>query len=501
VQRDSGNRGSFRITGALPLSADQIFVSVLGTAQEPILINAGLDCLLEANSFDCQTPPLSAGGWYTLIVEAKRARDSRVLAQAQVSKIGIGEIFLTAGQSNSVNSGVATGFPSPPRVSTLNPASGEWRQAAEPMPFAQAGGSSIWPWFGHYLSELLNVPVAIITAGCGGTTLDDWQPNRAKSDSWPSARAQNCVGESYHFRLFDRLKEAAQLLIRNYGGMRAILWHQGESDTLQKTGTDAYFAGFRTLRQTMHSDVERSLTWVTANASFVPNDWSISPPPVWSEDYACLASTITNPASFSFWSDMLPVRSAQQMLWERNLTLQGPDTDALVGPRFRSGLHGGACIHFSARGIEAHAAGWLSAILQRLLPTDSIPIFHGSSGAPEMHVYSPIFEEASRLGYSDLAFFIFRIRPQEVDTIPLYHCRNGTLDFLSLSQQCNGKVFKGLFGYISKQDGPGLAPLYSLRRAGVPDGHRVTARPEELERALSQGWTNLGILGYVRRTP
>ena len=44
---------------------------------------------------------MAAGGWYQLTVRARTG--SRKTAEQAVDKVGVGEVFVTAGQSNSAN--------------------------------------------------------------------------------------------------------------------------------------------------------------------------------------------------------------------------------------------------------------------------------------------------------------------------------------------------------------------------------------------------------------
>ena len=46
---------------------------------------------------------LEAGGWYTISIRARSGE--QVSANSRVDKVGVGEVFITAGQSNSANHG------------------------------------------------------------------------------------------------------------------------------------------------------------------------------------------------------------------------------------------------------------------------------------------------------------------------------------------------------------------------------------------------------------
>jgi hypothetical protein len=52
------------------------------------------------------------------------------------------------------------------------------------------------------------------------------------------------------------------------------------------------------------------------------------------------------------------IRAAQLEIWTKGLAEPGPDTDDLLGDMRHSQDH----IHFSKRGLEAHAARWFALV-------------------------------------------------------------------------------------------------------------------------------------------
>ena len=59
---------------------------------------------------------VAAGGWYRLDVRAASA--GKAVAQATVERVGVGEVFVIAGQSNSANHGAEKQASKTGRVST-----------------------------------------------------------------------------------------------------------------------------------------------------------------------------------------------------------------------------------------------------------------------------------------------------------------------------------------------------------------------------------------------
>jgi hypothetical protein len=119
-------------------------------------------------------------------------------------------------------------------------------------------------------------------------------------------------------------------------GLRAVLWHQGESDANQQDVA-------RTLpgslyRQYLEQIIRESrrvagwdAPWFVAQVSYhVPGD-EASP----------------------------EIRAAQKALWDAGLALEGPDTDALKGELREAQGQG---VHFSGRGLREHAARWVGKV-------------------------------------------------------------------------------------------------------------------------------------------
>jgi len=64
------------------------------------------------------------------------------------------------------------------------------------------------------------------------------------------------------------------------------------------------------------------------------------------------------------------VRAGQALLWKRGVALQGPLTDDLTGPPWRSGLQGRG-IHFSDIGLHVHAERWYTHLMAEVFAPKS----------------------------------------------------------------------------------------------------------------------------------
>lgn len=128
-------------------------------------------------------------------------------------------LFLLAGQSNMAGRGVVSpvDLEPHPRVLMLT-RDGEWVPAVEPMHFDKPAVVGVGPGraFGIAIAEANpDIAVGLIPAAVGGSPIDAWLPGAyyepTRSHPWDDA--------------LRRVRLASEA-----GTLKAILWHQGESD-------------------------------------------------------------------------------------------------------------------------------------------------------------------------------------------------------------------------------------------------------------------------------
>jgi hypothetical protein len=153
-----------------------------------------------------------AGGWYRL--EVRTRLGERILATTRVEPIGVGEVFLIAGQSYAVGANDELTKVDDPqgRVVAYDVVNKKWRVANDPQPNAGEGGT-IWPTTGNHLVTLTRVPIGFVNVAVGGTSTRQWLP-----------------GE----KLYEELAAAG----KTTGRFRAVLWQQGESDVIEHRSTE-----------------------------------------------------------------------------------------------------------------------------------------------------------------------------------------------------------------------------------------------------------------------
>ncbi|WNR42991.1 sialate O-acetylesterase [Paenibacillus roseipurpureus] len=268
---------------------------------------------------------LSAGGWYQLQVQLLSG--SSVVATATVNKIGVGEVFLAAGQSNSANCGETKVTPADDRVAAMNYNTGGWAFGADPLPGADCSGGSPWTGMAELLHETLQVPIGLISTGKGSTSVLDWQPGGT---------------------LYPRISAALSKV--GPKGIRAALWHQGEGDL--STDPAVYEAKLTNVINQSRTDGGWSIPWGIAQTgdAFDKNNQSLRDPAQVAAIAASQQKTFTDVAN----------------------TFLGPNTNLLDAAwRYKnvdSNHPDGIWIHFNENGLREHGRQWYAILMNKYWP-------------------------------------------------------------------------------------------------------------------------------------
>jgi hypothetical protein len=274
-----------------------------------------------------------AGGWYRL--EVRLIGGGTNVAEAVVEHVGVGEIFLVAGQSNAANHGEGRQQPKSNLVVAFG--NGRWQPAADPEPGASGKDGSFMPAFGDAMAERFKVPIGLVPLAEGSTSVREWLP-KGDAMAAPPTTGRNTilVGSNMWVSagtLFDRISGAEQPFGTN--GFRALLWHQGESDSRQPPDREITSAQYRRYLQrvieTSRAAAGWRVPWFVAQVSYHTPEDTGTP----------------------------ELRAAQKSLVTDGLALAGPDTDAL-GMEFRQ--NNGRGIHFNPRGLQRHGELWAELV-------------------------------------------------------------------------------------------------------------------------------------------
>jgi hypothetical protein len=336
VQRSTPGKGLIRIAGELSeqVKASEVSIEARQVDAQRELPWQRVGGSLAGKTF-AGTLEAIAGGWWRLEVRVMSA--GKEIAKGSVAHVGVGEVFVIAGQSNSANHGEEKQTTKTRRVSTFDGKA--WRIADDPQAGASGGGGSFIPPFADAVVEKENVPVGIIACGIGATSVREWLPKGVTFPNPPTLVSRVEQLPSGQWASKGSAYEAFIARMKSAGprGFRAVLWHQGESDANQKDTTRTlpgklYREHLERIIRDSRRDIGWDSPWFVAQASYhVPGDEG-------SDD----------------------IRAAQASLWKDGIALEGPDSDALKG-RLRE--REGQGVHFSGAGLRDHGAKWAEKVI------------------------------------------------------------------------------------------------------------------------------------------
>lgn len=342
IQRRSLTQGTVGIRGLVSADTGRVETRIVkpapsGSPRETVIVDwKPVDGDLASGRFTTAIS-VPAGGWYR--VEARVRTGDQTLAETAIPHVGVGEVFVIAGQSNSTNYGSEKLQTKTGMVATFD--GNVWRLANDPQPGTHDGstGGSFAPAFGDALAEKLGVPVGVASTGAGATSVRQWLPRGERMQNLPTIDAfvkkvdegtWESTGE-----LFDRL--TGRLKSLGPDGCRGVLWHQGESDAGQAR------AGYPADRQITGGQYTEFLVKVI-QGSRVQAGWQVP----WFVAQATY-HTEDDAADEEF-------RAAQRATWKTGLASPGPDTDALR-KEYRDG------VHFNGKGLREHGRLWAESVL------------------------------------------------------------------------------------------------------------------------------------------
>ena len=273
-QRDNFSNGSVPVSGVAAADADKIEARLVArSANQGTTTNwQVIDSQLNVGSFSGEVK--GTGGWYNLEIRSFKA--GIVLSQLSIERIGIGEVFIIAGQSN------AQGLSRYPYKGALDDRVNGYNYNTlatfeEPFPLADFAhvdqslnigphGQSSWAYgeLGDSLVLKFNVPVLFFNTAFEGATIENFRK---------SALGQPTIHTGFGFTFppgspYNFLKNTLQSLVPLYG-MRNIIWMQGESD--YPTTQSQYYTDLKFLINQVTNDTGKNINWLVSRTSLVFN--------------------------------------------------------------------------------------------------------------------------------------------------------------------------------------------------------------------------------------
>lgn len=288
------------------------------------------------------------GGWYKLEVRGIKTGSEPKLYS--VERVGVGEIFVVAGQSNATGGDANPNGPGAANdqvnsVDFQNVSGGtitEYNNVQLPCPqFVHLDantktapfGNYAWCWgsFGDKIYEKYRVPVMIFNAGWSSTGIEEW---RQTID--PNAVTTGPFGYTFPKGLpFGHLRLALNNYIAQLG-VRAVLWHQGETDnfiesSLTVNPKDRYRDKlWEVINASRNLSGKSNLAWIVARASRFTFD----------------GATRTSANVIAAQNELIDNDAAYAHVY------QGPETDPYYSIQYRSDE-----VHFRGDGVTPSPDG------------------------------------------------------------------------------------------------------------------------------------------------
>jgi hypothetical protein len=272
-QRNNSNQGTITIAGTYLSEVDRIEARVIARAEGGTSTNWTVIQVNPANGYFSGT--LAAqGGWYQLEVNA--FKNNNYVDGKVIQRVGVGEVFAIAGQSNAQGGAGVSTSANDDRVSTIDFTDAYSDYNRLPIGFSHLSGDSTaigpfhyvpWAWgrLGDLLAVKLGVPILFYGAGHGGTSSDQWSK---------SSKGEPFSGPDWILRAHGapyRALENSVAIYASLTGLRAVLWHQGESDP--DTDFQTYYNNVKDVINKSRENSEHSnLAWVIARASRNPDE-------------------------------------------------------------------------------------------------------------------------------------------------------------------------------------------------------------------------------------
>ena len=187
----------------------------------------------------------AAAGWYSLEV---RTHDDGNSATTSVERVGVGEVFVVVGHSVAQGGHINLPGAEDDRVSTIALPAGDmelqrrYKFTGDPhflpdavgrhfdsnvQPAPAGNGTYFWATFADHVAQAQNVPVLLLNAAFGGTSLEHWAKS-ARGEPFEHPFVISSIRMPY-IRLEHALTKYCAVT-----GLRAILADQGQNDWPEK---------------------------------------------------------------------------------------------------------------------------------------------------------------------------------------------------------------------------------------------------------------------------
>lgn len=207
----------------------------------------------------------NGGAWATIAASASGAFSGNLTSQAQghgtlevrplgwpdlvqsVADVGIGDVFIVAGQSNASGRGTSNQVYAGSPAARLFGNDYAWKNLTDPTDSgigqvdsisddtANNPGGSVWPLIATSYLTSQGIPVAFVPCAKGGTAIASWQPGVDHQD-------RTTLYGSMVYRALQT-------------GCKTVLWWQGERDAVLGTSQASYSSDLVSLANAINTDL------------------------------------------------------------------------------------------------------------------------------------------------------------------------------------------------------------------------------------------------------
>jgi hypothetical protein len=267
-QRSNSNQGIIYFGGNFSTKLDRIDARLIpinqGTATDWVPV------VQSPSSGFYKASLNTTGGWYRL--EVRGIFNGAIVALATLDKVGIGEVFVICGQSNAEGkAGIGDGASDDRvnRISNLNSST----ESIHPFPtfdriertsIIAPSGKSAWCWgrLGDLLASRLNVPILFINTAWEGYDIKQWEVS-ANGGSGYNTFGEVFAPPGFPFNTIrNSIQQYTHML-----GVRAVLFHQGETDNTLNTTQLSYFSSMDVFIDRLRQSTQKNVSFVVARAS------------------------------------------------------------------------------------------------------------------------------------------------------------------------------------------------------------------------------------------
>ncbi|MBD2700233.1 DUF11 domain-containing protein [Spirosoma sp. BT702] len=386
-QRNLANQGTILVAGTIPTGANGVEARVVPLASGQGEVTAWTPLQILPNSSAFRGNITAKAGFYRLDVRAKSG--SSVTAGTSVNRIGVGEVFIVAGQSNNYGGFQRVQSSVEDRVSSIDIQLDSISDQLLPLRFSNISyGTAIgpsqpphlWGMLGDKLVQRLNVPVMFLGASLGATSSSQWQQSAAGN-----------IGTTPQTSVYRQLGTVLLHYVSRTGA-RAVLWHQGESDNFSDQPT--YYNNIQYVIQKSRQQVHgNQLPWVVSRASYILGQ--------------------TNPAV---------IAAQNQLIANVPSVYAGPSTDDILGPTYRPDdihMKGPGLIEFTNRWDQSLSASFFQNAVP-YLPNDASALITSGYTLPITRRPGEVITAASIRNVPqepDNQFFVQIVRTSDGQTV------------------------------------------------------------------------------------